>query len=142
MSNPSDTVVHHDPAIITIRKLAALDIAFHGPKLILAEFAFGVVVPAALGVVSAYAGFFGAHFNLWYSLLGCCLLCIGLNYVPLLLYAISIARRKSAQEEVAFELAHKERYARKYSVQSLLLLLPLVIPVLAIYQERQKQGHQ
>lgn len=142
MSNQSDAVVHNDPAIINIRKLAALDIAFHGPKLILGEFAFGVILPASLGVLSVRAGFSGAHVNLWYSLLGCCLLCIALNYLPLLLYAISIARRGSAQEEVAFELAQKERYARKYSVQSLLLVLPLVVPILAIYQERQKQGQQ
>ena len=33
---------------INIRKLAALDIVFHGPRLILAEFAFGVVVCTAL----------------------------------------------------------------------------------------------
>jgi hypothetical protein len=64
---------------------------------------------------------------------------IALNYVPLLLYAISIVRRKSAQQEVAFELEHKEIYARKYTLQSLLLLLPLVVPILSLLQERQKR---
>ena len=142
MSNQSDAVARNDPAFITIRKLAALDMVFHGPKLILAEFGSGVFVPAALGFVSAYAGFFGAHINPWYSLLGCYLLFVSLNYVPLLLYAISIARRKSAQAEVAFELAHKDRFARKYSAQSLLLLLPLVVPILAIYQEWQQRARE
>ena len=36
--------------VINIRKLAALDIVFHGPRLILAEFVFTVVVCAALGI--------------------------------------------------------------------------------------------
>ena len=45
--------------------------------------------------------------------------------MPLLLYTISIIRRKSAEREVAFELEHKAYYARKYTTQSLLLVLPL-----------------
>ena len=132
---------HSDPAIITIRKLAALDIVFHGPKLILAEFAFGVFFTGALGLLLTYAGFVTGHFRApWVALLGCYMLVLAINYVPLFLYAIKIVRGKSAQEEVAFELGQKERYARKYTMQSLLLLLPLVVPVLAISQERQKRA--
>jgi hypothetical protein len=57
---------------------------------------------------------------------------IALNYVPLLLYAIGIVRRKSAQQKVAYELAHKDAYARKYTLQTtMLLLVPLVLPLLA-----------
>jgi hypothetical protein len=140
MSNQSDAAANHDYTVINIRKLAALDIAFHGPTFILAEFAFGVFASAALGLWLMYTGFFAAHFNPWSSLMGCYLLFAALNYVPLFLYAISIVRRRSAEEEVAFELAHKKRYARKYTLQSLLLLFPLVVPVLAIYQERQQQA--
>ena len=140
--SPVDTT-HNDPAIITIRKLAALDIVFHGPKLILAEFAFGVFFTGALGLVLTYAGFVTGHFRVpWVPLLGCYMLVLAINYVPLFLYAIKIVRRKSAQEEVAFELAQKERYARKYTAQSLLLLLPLVVPALAIAQEWQKRGNK
>ncbi|HEX6777643.1 MAG TPA: hypothetical protein VF099_05540 [Ktedonobacterales bacterium] len=143
MSYSSGEQVHNDQAIINIRKLAALDIVFHGPKLILAEFAFGVFFTGALGLVLTYAGFVTGHFRVpWVALLGCYLLALAINYLPLLLHAISIVRRRSAQEEVAFELAHKEHYARKYTVQSLLLLLPLVVPVLAISQERQKRRNK
>lgn len=140
--SPVDTA-NNDPALINIRKLAALDMVFHGPKLILAEFAFGVFFTGALGVVLTYAGFVTGHFRVpWVALLGCYLLFLALNYVPLFLYAIGIARRRSAQEEVAFELAQKERYARKYTGQSFLLLLPLVVPVLAIAQEWQRRRDQ
>ena len=134
---------HNDPAIINIRKLAALDIVFHGPKLILAEFAFGVFFTGALGLVLTYAGFVTGHFRVpWVALLGCYLLALAINYLPLFIYTIKIVRGKSAQAEVASELAQKERYARKYTVQSLLLLLPLVVPMLAISQEQQKRAQK
>ncbi len=139
MMTPTSPLSYSDPAIINIRKLAALDIVFHGPKLILAEFGFGVVFSAALGAYVAFVGFFMAQGTLWQALLGCYLLCIALNYVPLFIYAIGLARRGNAREAVAFELDHKEHYTRKYTVQSLLLVLPLVVPVLALYQERQNK---
>jgi hypothetical protein len=117
---------------INVRKLAALDIVVHGSRLILAEFAFGMVVCAALGLWS----FFSPIHSPFMIIVGCFFLWVALNYVPLLLYAISIVRRKSAQQEVAFELAHKDTYARKYTLQTtMLLLVPLVLPLLAVYQE-------
>jgi hypothetical protein len=73
--------------------------------------------------------------------IGCFFLWIALNYVPLLLYAISIVRRKSAHQE--FELAHKDTYARKYTLQTArLLLVPLVLPLLAVYQEAHHRSRQ
>ena len=126
---------------INIRKLAALDIVFHGPRLILAEFALGVVGCAAGGAFSLSFFFRTASHPLIAAILGCFALSwIALNYVPLLLYAIAIVKRKSAELEVAFELEHKDVYARKYTFQSALLLLPLVVPILAIAQEIQKRS--
>jgi hypothetical protein len=127
--------------IINVRKLAALDIVFHGPKFILIEFALGEFGCAALGLFSIYFGLFlSPNHSLFSTVLGCFLLWIALNYVPLLLYAISIVRHKSAHQEVAFELEHKDRYAAKYTLQSALLLVPLAMPILAGYQELQKRG--
>ncbi|HLV97101.1 MAG TPA: hypothetical protein VKT82_00360 [Ktedonobacterales bacterium] len=139
MSNQPDAAANHDPAIINIRKLVALDMVFHGPKFILAEFTLGVFGSVALALVIAAPGFFIGHMSLDPILASSYMLCIALNYVPLLIYAINIARRGSAQEEVAFELTQRERYGRKYTGQSFLVLLPLVVPILAVYQERQKQ---
>lgn len=139
MTNQSDVAANHEGAIINIRKLVALDMVFHRPKLILAEFILGVFGSAALALVIAAPGFFAGHVSLEQILVSGYILCIGLNYVPLLLYAISIARRGSAREEVAFELTQRERYGRKYTAQSVLLLLPLVVPILAVYQEWQKK---
>jgi hypothetical protein len=127
--------------VINVRKLAALDIAFHSPKFILIEFGLGVFGCAALGLFSIYFGFLhGPNYSLFTTILGCFLLWVALNYVPLLLYAISIVRHKSAHQEVAFELEYKDRYAGKYTLQSALLLVPLAMPILAGYQELQKRG--
>jgi hypothetical protein len=124
---------------ITVRKLAALDIVFHGPRLILAEFALGVVVCASLGLWSFLSPIHSPFMNI----IGCFFLWVALNYVTLLLYAISIVRRKSAHQEVAFELAHKDTYARKYTLQTtMLLLVPLVLPLLAVYQEAHHRSRQ
>jgi hypothetical protein len=122
--------------VINVRKLAALDIVFHGPKFILIEFGLGVFGTAALGLFSMYFGFFhGPNYSLFAAMIGCFLLGIAINYVPLFLYAISIVRRKSSHLEVAFELAHKDKYAGKYTLQSALLLVPLAMLILAVYQE-------
>lgn len=97
-------------AVINIRKLAALDIAFHGPKFILIEFALGVFGCATLGLFSLYFGLsHGLDHSLFAVLMGCFLLWIALNYVPLLIYAMSIAKHNNAHQEVAYELEHKDK---------------------------------
>lgn len=123
--------------IITVRKLAALDIALHGARLILAEFGLAIAIGAALGIwlISAASSGGGAT-ALFRLVAGAYFLCVAINYVPLLLYGIAIARRKSARQEAATELAEKDgRLARRYGAQSLLLVLPLVVPILALAQE-------
>jgi len=125
--------------LLNVRKLAALDIAFHGPRLILAEFALGVVVCAALSLGS----FLNPIHSPFMIIIGCFFLWVALNYVTLLLYAMSIVSRKSAYQAVAFELAHNDTYARKYTLQTtMLLLVPLVLPLLAVYQEAHHRSRQ
>jgi hypothetical protein len=119
--------------VINVRKLAALDIAFLGPKLILAEFSLGIFLSAAIGLLTLKRSHSG-----WQILLGGYLLTLAVNYVPLLLYAIAIVRHRSAQIEVAHEVADRNRSFRRYRRQSLLLLIPFAVPILAFAQERQK----
>jgi hypothetical protein len=128
--------------VINVRKLAALDIAFLGSKFILAEFALGVIGCAALGLFSLYFGLFHSpNHSLFAVITGSVLLWIGLNYVPLLIYTISIVRHKSAHQEVAYEIAHKDKYMGKYRRQSAILILaPLGIMILAVCQELQKRS--
>ena len=129
-----------DAPFITIRKLAALDIVWHGPKLILAEFLLTVGLGSALAVFSLSFFIRSSAHPIFALILSLVFLGVTLNYVPLLLYAFHFVRHKNAELEVAFELAHKERFARKYQLQSLLLFVPLVVSILAIVQEWQKRS--
>ena len=72
--NNAPSVAQHNIAI-NVRKLAALDIVFHGPKFILIEFALGVFGCAALGLFSTYFGLFhGPNHSLFAVIMGCFLL--------------------------------------------------------------------
>jgi membrane protease YdiL (CAAX protease family) len=115
--------------LINIRKLAVLDIVFLGPWFILAEFSLGVFGSFALGFLTLLR----SH-SLGGIALGSYLLFIGLNYVPLLLHAISLVRHNSAHQEIDEELTEKRRMFRKYRRQSLLLLVPLAVPIMALAQ--------
>lgn len=129
-----------EAAFINIRKLAALDTVFHGPTLILIEFALAVGLGILLAAFSLSYFIRSSAHSLFALILGLVFLGIALNYVPLLLYTLHFARHKNAELEVAFELAHKERYARKYQLQSLLLFIPFFVSILAIVQGWQRHS--
>jgi hypothetical protein len=120
--------------MLNVRKLAAIDLQFLGAKLIISEFALGVLGPIALGVFTLRAAFQGFHSSRM-VLFGAYLLFLGVNYVPLLILAIGMAHDGSAQQEIADELQDKRAAFRKYRRESLFLLVPLVVPVAAFVQE-------
>src|SRR5579884_2525950 len=95
---------------INVRKLAALDIVLHGAKLILAEFAVAVAFGAIIGPLNLFIFFRNPAHPLPVALSGFFFTWVAINYVPMLLYAISIARGKSAEREVTFELERKSYY--------------------------------
>jgi hypothetical protein len=126
-------------SMINVRKLAALDIVFHGPKFILIEFALAVFICGSIGLLILH----GANHTPLMIILGSFFLGVSLNYIPLLLYSINIVKHKSAQQEVAYELEHKDSYAGKYTLQSIILLVtPLAMLLLAVYQNVGKPPHQ
>src|SRR5712671_6346566 len=92
--------------MINIRKLAAIDLEFLGPKVILAEFGLGALGAMILGILSLRAGIYRFH-SAGMTLFGAYLLLLGMNYVPLLLHAIDMARHGSARQEIADELEDK-----------------------------------
>lgn len=119
--------------MINPRKLAAIDIVFLGHKLIVAEFAGGVLLATALGVFILVR----AH-SLRQLALGGYFITLGINYVPMLVYAVVIRRNQSAKAELGDELDDPRRAMAKYRRQSLLLMIPLLVPILAIVQKRSK----
>ena len=118
--------------MVDLRKLAAIDIALLGYGLILAEYAFGVIFSLALGVFVLLRSHGG-----WQIPLGIYLLCLGLNYVPMLVWAISLGNRQNARAEMKDELADRQGAMRKYRRQSLLLLVPFLPLLLMATRRRQ-----
>ena len=117
--------------LINIRKLVAWDITLHGSRFILVE--FGVGAPAMI--------LFGYWLTLTpvASILGLYILLVGVNYAPLLFYAIVISRRGSAKNEIGDDLARSKQYIRKYGSQQLIILIPLAISLIALVQEIEKK---
>ena len=129
--------MEHRNRLISVRKLAALDIVSHGLMRILVEFTVGVLLAGSLGLLFLSRGLPpGPSHSLVIIVWGFVLFGIGLNYLPLLIYAITISRLKSAQEEVASELGDPDAYRRMYTLQSaIFILVPFALFILAIVQE-------
>ena len=89
---------------------------------------FGVGTPAILAV----GGFLAATGQ---PILGVYLLLTGINYIPLLVYAVLITRAGTARDEVAGGLSQDKHYVRKYSTQQLLIFVPFAVILLAAAQE-------
>lgn len=109
---------------LNVRKLVALDMTFLGTRVIVAEYAAGVLLCALIT-------FFALRRGTWW--LGIPLLWIALNYVPLFLHAVDLARRGTARQEVAAELADPKQ-ARSYSWRQLWILVPFAVLLLALAQ--------
>ena len=117
------------------RKLAAIDIVFLGSKFIITEFAGGVLLSIALGAFILMRG----H-SMWQLALGVYFISLGINYIPLLVYAVAITRGQSARTEIVDELNDKRRAMVKYRRQSVLLLIPLLVPIFALAREWGKKA--
>ena len=90
-----------------------------------------IVFSAALGVFVLVRG----H-AFWQMILGIYLICVGLNYLPLLLYAIVLRDRQDARKEIADELVSTRQTFSRYRSQSLLLLVPLFVAIIGLAQWR------
>ena len=113
--------------MIQPRKLAALDITFLGPVLIKVEFAAGVLLSCALGAFILVRSHSRTQ-----DLLGTYIVLLGVNYLPMLWYAVQIGNRERARAEIGHELADPKASAARYRRQPLYLLLPLVVPIVAV----------
>ncbi len=117
--------------MINIRKLAAVDMARFGTRLIVAEYALGIILPVFLGLISIHAGLFGPAPSDSRTIIGIWLLGIAANYVPLFIYGMLIARGGTTKEEGLPEFAH----AKKYGVQQIMILVPLMVVIVTLVQE-------
>ena len=121
--------------MIEVRKLVAVDLAWLGTRLIVPEYALGIILPLALGILSLRAGLTQQDKANWQTMLGMWLVTISANYVPLFLYTVIIARAGTVQEEGLPEFAH----SRRYGIQQTIILVPLFVVLLALVQERKRR---
>jgi hypothetical protein len=121
--------------MIDLRKLVALDMVLHGKRFIIAEFAFGVLLPLILGLFSFRGTLFKPFPPTVQTALGLWLLGIGVNYVPLLIYAILIARGGTIEAEGRPEMPHVKRY----SLQQFIIFVPFLVAILAVVQELRRR---
>jgi hypothetical protein len=121
--------------MINIRKLAAVDMAWLGARVIVAEYALGVILPLILGLLSIRSGIFGPVQISWEAALGIWLVSIAANYIPLFIYAVLIARRGTVKQEGEPEIAH----AKRYGVQQVIILIPFLVVILALVQEYRRR---
>ena len=119
--------------MINPRKLAAIDVVLLGSRFIIAEFAIGVTLGLALGAFILLRALL-----LWQFALGVYLILLGLNYVPMLVYAIAFTKGRSARAELGEELDDKRAAIAKYRRQSLLLLVPVLPVVIALRRHTQR----
>ena len=121
--------------VINVRKLAALDLVFHGPRFILIEFGGAVVLAAGLGLLSIRSGLAGSgHPVVWEIALGVIFGSVALNYLPLLIHSVALVRSGTARTEVEAELGDMKQSSRRYGAQQFLLVVPFAILLLAVVQ--------
>ncbi len=115
--------------MIEPRKLAAIDIFFLGNKIIIGEFALGVLLCGGLGAFTLYRAHSLSQFGL-----GLYLIALSINYVPMLLYAVRLSQHGNIRHELGVELDDQRAAMSKYRRQSLWLLVPLAVVVVALVQ--------
>jgi hypothetical protein len=121
--------------LISIRKLAALDLVFHGPRFVLIEFGGAVALTGTLAALSLRSALTGpGHRVGWEFVFGALLAGIGANYLPLLISAISLVRTGTAREEVAVELEQAQQAQYRYGTQQILLAVPFAVAAIAVAQ--------
>ena len=121
-------------ALIRIQRLAELDLALHGKRFILTEFSAGVILPAALGAYTLFIG----HSS-FETLLGVYLILLGLNYLPLLIYAFARSRRTIEGIEYSESMPNLKQEIKTYGVQQAIILIPFAVPAIAFIQELTKE---
>jgi hypothetical protein len=94
---------------------------------------FGAGTPAILAI----GGFLAATGQ---PVLRVYLLFTGINYIPLLVYAILIVRARTANSEVVGALSQDRHYVRKYSTHQLFIFLPFAVILLAVAEELTKSN--
>lgn len=111
--------------LISIRNLAIIDMALHGRRFILIEFLGAVIIAFTIGGYILLNALTKGH-GIWIAVTICG---IGFNYLPLAIYALRFKTGQHIDEKLLSGQSKK-----KYTIQSLLLLIPFLIMGIAVFQ--------
>lgn len=115
------------------RRLAELDTAFLGRRVIVAEFALGVIGGAALGLLSLVYGW--SHrlpIRSWTWLIGIELTAISINYLPLLIEALRLYGDRARIEAARVAIKQAPEEARSYGLRQGWILVPGAVVAFAL----------
>ncbi len=130
-----------NPALpVTIKKLVALDIAFHGARTILIEFIFSTGLCGLLGALGIIYFWRTPSHPLFGLIAGLAFLGVAANYAGLLPYTIYFLKNQDATPTITTELANKAYYAKKYMFASLLLVVPFGAFAVTISQAARRKA--
>lgn len=122
--------------MIDPRKLAAIHIATLGPT-----FAIGNLASTALLCLSLGAFLLSSANTYQQFTFGFYFVSLSINYILMLLYALEIKNREGARAEIGDELNRKGSAMAGYRRQSIYLLLPLVVPIVALQRHFRSGYH-
>ena len=121
---------------LSVRRLAALDVwgssgSVRRRRIIRAEFVVGVVGCSMLGLLALVRG------SGWMVVVGVWLVGVGVNYVPLALYARSLSQPGTLEAELAGVDTRRE--LRRAGVQQLWIAVPLAVAGFALADMRSRR---
>lgn len=113
--------------MIDPRKLAAIHIATLGPTFAISNFAGTALLSLSLGALILWRADSFQLFTFGFYFISLCI-----NYMVMLRYALELNTRESARAEIGLELNTERGAMAEYRRQSIYLLLPMVVPIVAL----------
>ena len=122
--------------MIDPRKLAAIHIATLGPTFAIGNFASTALLCLCLGAFLLWRA------NTYQQLtFGFYFVSLSINHILMLLHAWEVNNREGARAEIGDELNRKGSAMAEYRRQSIYLLLPLVVPIVALQRHFRSGNH-
>ena len=127
--------MYFSDCVIDPHKLVAIHIATLGAAFVIGNFTGTALLCLSLGVFILWRADSCQLFTFGFYFISLCI-----NYVVMLFYALEINNRENARVEIGDELNKKRGAIAEYRRQSIYLLLPLVVPIVA-FQRSYKSRH-
>lgn len=137
---PGETQTSLASRFLNVREVVKLDIALHGKAFMLLEFGLCALFFWPLAFTVLYFDFFFGKRGVIVTLTtiaGCFLLVLGMSALTIFLLTLDILRKGEDTNRTLFRPSQYRKVMQQFA---LLMCLPLVLPLLAIYQALAQQN--